>query len=118
MASKNNKNCSKLFELKNKNIDLAKCRSCFNTIGPPKIPWLGSYIFLLLLDRKHLHRAANRLCRWYKSTVIGFHHGSDPIIVVNDLKSLKEMFNNRDFDGRPEILMGQLRHPTFEMYGG
>lgn len=86
-------------------------------LGPPKVPWFGSYIFMLLLDRKHLHYAVNRICQFYKSTVIGFHLGEYPIVVVSDIENVKKVLNNRDFDGRPDILMGRLRHPDFELHG-
>lgn len=81
------------------------------------MPWFGSYIFMLLLDRKHLHRAINRICKYYESTIIGFYVGESPVVVVNDNASLKKLLNNRDFDGRPDILQARMRHPTLDLHG-
>lgn len=82
------------------------------------MPWFGGYIFMLLLNHKHLHRAVNRICQFYKSTVIGFHLGEFPIVVVNDSENVKKALFHRDFDGRPDILMGRLRHPNLDLHGG
>lgn len=82
------------------------------------MPWFGGYIFMLLLDRNHLHRAVNRICKFYKSTVIGFYLGAFPIVVVNDSENVKKVLYHRDFDGRPDILMGRLRHPKLDLHGG
>lgn len=35
------------------------------------MPWFGSYIFMLLLNHKDLHYAVNRICKLYKTTVLG-----------------------------------------------
>lgn len=72
---------------------------------------------MLLLDRNHLHRAVNRICKFYKSTIIGFYLGENPIVVVNDWENVKNALNNRDFDGRPDILMARLRSPNLDLYG-
>lgn len=57
------------------------------------------------------------MCQFYKTTVIGFYLGEFPIIVVNDVESVKKALFHRDFDGRQDILMGRLRHPNFEIHG-
>lgn len=85
--------------------------------GPPKVPWFGSYIFMLLLDRKHLHYAVNRICQFYKSTVLGIHLGPYPVVIVNDSENVKKVLYHRDFDGRPDILMGRMRHPDLDLHG-
>ncbi|XP_055296744.1 probable cytochrome P450 304a1 [Sitodiplosis mosellana] len=85
--------------------------------GPPKVPYFGSYIFMLLLNHKHLHRAVNRICQFYKSSVIGFYLGKFPIVVVNDSENVKKALFHRDFDGRPDILMGRMRHPNLDLHG-
>lgn len=81
------------------------------------MPWFGSYLFMLILDRKHLHSAANRICQFYKSKVVGLYLGNDPVIIINDLDGVKKALNHRDFDGRPDILMGRMRHPNMGKYG-
>lgn len=50
--------------------------------------------------------------------MIGFHLGEFPIVVVNDSENVKKVLNHRDFDGRPDILMGRLRHPELDLHGG
>lgn len=68
------------------------------------MPLLGSYIFMLILNHKHLHRAIERLCEFYESSVIGLHLGSLPVIAITDLENTKKALNHRDFDGRPDFL--------------
>lgn len=86
-------------------------------LGPPKVPWFGSYIFMLLLNRNHLHQAINRFCQFYKSTIIGFYLGEFPIVVVNDNKNVKKVLYHRDFDGRPDNLLARMRHPNLDLHG-
>lgn len=81
------------------------------------MPFFGSYIFLLSLDRNHLHRAVNRICKFYKSTIIGFYLGETPIIVVNDSNNVKKALLHKDFDGRPDSLVGRMRHPNLQLHG-
>ncbi|XP_031627920.1 probable cytochrome P450 304a1 [Contarinia nasturtii] len=85
--------------------------------GPPNVPFFGGYIFMLLLNYNHLHRAVNRICKFYKTTVIGFYLGEWPCIVLNDSENVKKALFHRDFDGRPDILMGRLRHPNLDLRG-
>lgn len=81
------------------------------------MPWFGSYIFMLLLDRNHLHHAINRICKFYKSTIIGLHLGEFPVVVVNDSEGVKKVLFHRDFDGRPNILLARMRHPNLDLHG-
>lgn len=85
--------------------------------GPPRIPIFGSYLFLLLLDHRHLHKAALRLCGWYKSKVIGFYVGNTPTVVANDLASVREVLFNPAYDGRPDIFLARMRDPDHEQRG-
>lgn len=82
------------------------------------MPWFGSYIFMLLLDHKHLHFAVDRICEFYKTTVIGLHLGDVPVVVINDLENMKKSLYHRDLDGRPDIELTRLRHPEFEPQHG
>lgn len=86
--------------------------------GPPKVPWFGSYIFMLMLNPKHLHFAVDRICEFYKTTVMGLHLGSFPVVIVNDLANTKKVMNDRELDGRPDILMTKMRHPEFKSSHG
>lgn len=85
--------------------------------GPPRIPIFGSYLSLLLLDRKNLHLAVLRLCKWYKTKVLGFYIGDTPTIVANDYESVREILFNQAYDGRPDIYVARLRDPDHEKRG-
>lgn len=94
---------------------LILCALC--DTGPPKVPWFGSYIFMLLIDYKHLHKAAQKICEFYKSNIIGMHLGSTPVIILNDNEKVKKALLHRDFDGKPDVLIGRLRDPDFNLRG-
>lgn len=85
--------------------------------GPPRIPVLGAYLVLLALNYKHFHKAIDRLCKYYKSNVLGFYYGPVPLIVVNDIVGVKEALTNADLAGRPNLLLAQLRDPNFNLRG-
>lgn len=85
--------------------------------GPPRIPIIGSYLFLLLINYKNKHLAIDKLCKYYKSSVIGFFTGDVLTVVANDPKSVREMLFKQDFDGRNDILLGRLREPNYNTKG-
>lgn len=85
--------------------------------GPPRIPLVGSYLYILLINHKLKHFAINKLCEYYKSTVIGFYTGNVLTVVANDPKSVREMLFKQEFDGRNDILLGRLREPNFNVKG-
>lgn len=85
--------------------------------GPPRVPVFGSYLLLLAINHKNLHFAINKLCKFYKSSVIGFYDGPALTVVANDQKSIREMLNNPDFDGRNDFLIGRLREPDYKLNG-
>lgn len=85
--------------------------------GPFRVPVFGSYLLLLLIDHKNLHFAIEKLCKFYKSSVIGFYCGSTLTVIANDQKSIKEMLFNPDFDGRNDSLIGRLREPDYKLKG-
>lgn len=64
-----------------------------------------------------MHRAVDRICKFYKSTIIGLYLGDDLTLILNDPESVRKALNHRDFDGRPDILLGRLRHPNMELHG-
>lgn len=72
---------------------------------------------MLLLNHNHLHLAVDKICKFYKSNIIGMHFGDTPLVVLNDHEKVKKALFHRDFDGRPEILMGKLRHPEMNFHG-
>lgn len=85
--------------------------------GPPRIPLIGSYLFILLINYKNKHFAINKLCEYYKSSVLGFFTGNVLTVVANDPKSVREMLFKHEFDGRNDILLGRLREPDFQVKG-
>lgn len=85
--------------------------------GPPRIPLFGSYLFLLMINRKDKHLAINKLCEYYKSSVIGFFTGDVLTVVANDPNSVREMLFKQEFDGRNDILLGRLREPDYKVRG-
>lgn len=85
--------------------------------GPFRIPIVGSYFLLLLIDHKNLHLAAGKLCKFFKSSVIGFYTGDSLTVVATDPKSIREVFSNHDFDGRNDLFIGRLREPNFKVRG-
>src|SRR5690349_3017046 len=85
--------------------------------GPPRLPIIGSYLFILLINHKYKHLAINKLCEYYKSSVIGFFHGPVLSVVANDSNSVREMLFKQDFDGRNDIPLARLREPNYSLKG-
>lgn len=85
--------------------------------GPPRLPLLGGYPFLLALNFHHLHKAAARLSQLYKSKLIGLYLGPLPAVIVNDYETIKEVLTRSDFDGRPDLFMARLRDEHYQRRG-
>ncbi|EAT33306.1 AAEL014413-PA [Aedes aegypti] len=85
--------------------------------GPPRLPLLGGYPFMLALNYKHLHKAAARLSQLYKSKLIGLYLGPLPAVIVNDYDTVKEVLTRPEFDGRPDLFMARLRDQHFQRRG-
>lgn len=85
--------------------------------GPPRIPVFGSYLILLIIDHKNLHNAIKKLCKFYKSSVIGFYTGSYLTVVANDQQNIREILFRPEFDGRNDFLIARLREPNFKLNG-
>ncbi|KAH8374703.1 hypothetical protein KR200_004194 [Drosophila serrata] len=85
--------------------------------GPPRIPLFGSYLFMLMINFKYLHKAALTLSRWYKSDIIGLHVGSFQVAVVHNAEGVREILNNKVFDGRPGIFVAAMRDPGDDIRG-
>ncbi|EDW14395.1 probable cytochrome P450 304a1 [Drosophila mojavensis] len=77
--------------------------------GPPRLPFFGSYLFLLLINYKYLHKAALSLSKWYKSDIIGLYVGKYPVAVVHDGQTVREVLNNQVYDGRPGLFLSKMR---------
>lgn len=72
---------------------------------------------MLILDRRHLQKAVNILAKWYKSNIIGLYLGDFPTIVLNDTERVKKALNAREFDGKPDFLIGRMRDPKMNLRG-
>ncbi|XP_050088795.1 probable cytochrome P450 304a1 [Anopheles aquasalis] len=85
--------------------------------GPPRVPVLGDYALLLLINARHLQRAANKLAAYYRTKVLGLSIAGVPTIVVNDLSLAREILNRRQFDGRPDLFLARMREKHFNRRG-
>ncbi|XP_023163518.2 probable cytochrome P450 304a1 [Drosophila hydei] len=79
--------------------------------GPPRLPFFGSYLFLLLVNYKYLHKAALSLSKWYKSDIIGLYVGKFRVAVVHNGEGVREILNNQSYDGRPGLFLSKMRDP-------
>lgn len=91
--------------------------SSSSTAGPPRIPFLGSYPLLLMLNYKHIHKAIDVLCKYYKTDILGLYAASFPTIVANSERTVRECLNNHDIDGKPQLLLARMRDPEFQIRG-
>ncbi|XP_065088873.1 probable cytochrome P450 304a1 [Ochlerotatus camptorhynchus] len=85
--------------------------------GPPRLPLLGGYLIMLLVDYWHLHKAALKLSRFYRTKILGLYLGDFPSIVVNDLDIAKEVLIRAEFDGRSDLFLARLRERNFQRRG-
>lgn len=85
--------------------------------GPPRLPILGSYPYMLLINYKHLHKAIDWLCNYYQTDVLGLYASRFPTVVANTTETAKELLNNPKLDGKPALLLAQLRDPDFAIRG-
>lgn len=85
--------------------------------GPPRFPLLGSYPILLWINYRHVHRAIDALCKYYKSDVLGFYAANFPTIVVNSAAKVRECLRNPDIDGKPPLLLAKMRSPDKNVRG-
>lgn len=85
--------------------------------GPPRFPLLGSYLVLLMVNYRHLHRAAVRLGQFYRTKILGIYLGDFPSIVVNDLAIAKEVLARSEFDGRSDLFLARMRERNFQRRG-
>lgn len=85
--------------------------------GPPRIPFVGSYLFLCLINCKHLHKAAIWLGKFYNSNIIGLYLGSTPTVIVLDQSAVKTVLTDPVFDGRPDTFVARMRDPDRQLRG-
>lgn len=85
--------------------------------GPPRLPLLGGYGIMLLINYRHLHKAATKLCEYYKTKILGVYLASYETIIINDFDIIKEVLNRVEFDGRPDLFLARLREKDFLLRG-
>lgn len=85
--------------------------------GPPRIPLIGNYWAILLINYRYLHKAALLLSKYYKTKVLGLWLGAFPTIVINDTELIREAFRSNAFDGKPDVFVARIRSPTHGLHG-
>ncbi|XP_058811723.1 probable cytochrome P450 304a1 [Topomyia yanbarensis] len=85
--------------------------------GPPRLPLLGGYAIMLMINYNHLHKAALKLSEFYRTNILGIYLGDFITIVVNDLDVAKEVMNRTEFDGRSDMFLARLRERNFQRRG-
>lgn len=70
-----------------------------------------------MLNYKHLHKAVDWLCKYYKTDVLGLYAANFPTIVGNSQATVKELLNNPKLDGKPGLMLAKLRDPDFDVHG-
>lgn len=64
-----------------------------------------------------MHKAADWLCRYYNTNVLGFYFANKLAIFANDAESVKEALLNQDMDGKPSMLLAKVRDPNLNQRG-
>lgn len=72
---------------------------------------------MLLLNFKHMHKAIDMLCKYYKTDILGLYAATFPTIVCNTERTARESLNNADIDGKPQLLLARMRDPEFQVRG-
>lgn len=72
---------------------------------------------MLLINYKHIHKAAEILCKFYKSKTIGIYIGGAPTVITNTREGILEISNRQEFSGRPDIYVTRMRDPHFKKRG-
>uniref|UniRef100_A0A182ILM4 Uncharacterized protein n=1 Tax=Anopheles atroparvus TaxID=41427 RepID=A0A182ILM4_ANOAO len=85
--------------------------------GPPRIPFFEDYALLLLINGRHLHRAASKLARYYRTKILGLSLVGVPLLVVHDLSVAREILTRHEFDGRPSLFLALMREKHFKRRG-
>lgn len=72
---------------------------------------------MLLINYKHLHKAVDWLCKYYKTDVLGLYTASYATIIGSSNATVKELLNNPKLDGKPDLKLAQIRDPDFVTRG-
>lgn len=85
--------------------------------GPPRIPFFGSYLQILYINYKHLHKAALKLSEYYKSKIVSFYLGDFLVYAVHEPEAIKKVLSSSSFEGRPQLFLALIRHPEKKISG-
>ncbi|XP_005183115.1 probable cytochrome P450 304a1 [Musca domestica] len=83
----------------------------------PRIPFFGSYLFMMMVNFRYLHKAVFKFSKWIKSEIIGLHMGIYPMVVVHNPTTIREVLNRPEFDGRPALYVAKMREPNENIAG-
>ncbi|XP_073815610.1 probable cytochrome P450 304a1 isoform X5 [Musca autumnalis] len=93
------------------------CRDLHEAKAIPRMPFFGSYLLMMLANFRYLHKGVWKFAKWLKSDIIGLHMGPYPIVVVHNAEGVREVLNRKEFDGRPALLVAQIREPSWKIAG-
>ncbi|XP_075147802.1 putative cytochrome P450 304a1 [Haematobia irritans] len=85
--------------------------------GIPRIPFFGSYLFMMMLDFRYLHKGVLKFSKWLKSDIVSLYMGPYPMVVVHNAETIKEVLNRKEFDGRPDLFVAKMRDPNYNIAG-
>jgi hypothetical protein len=77
--------------------------------GPPKLPFWGSYWFMLKENYKFAHLAFETLGKRYKTDILGLFLGTGPAVVVFSHELCKEVLTRDEFIGRNDSIIIRTR---------
>ena len=72
---------------------------------------LQDYALLLLLNHRHLQRAASRLAHFYRTKVLGLFLAGLPTVIVRDGEIARKLLTRRELDGRPDLFLARMITP-------
>ncbi|XP_001237486.2 probable cytochrome P450 304a1 [Anopheles gambiae] len=78
---------------------------------------LQDYALLLLLNHRHLQRAASRLAHFYRTKVLGLFLAGLPTVIVRDGEIARKLLTRRELDGRPDLFLARMRQKEFHLRG-
>ncbi|XP_013101803.1 probable cytochrome P450 304a1 [Stomoxys calcitrans] len=83
----------------------------------PRIPFFGSYLFMMMLNFKFLHKGVLKFSRWINSDIVSLHMGPYPMVILHNAEAIKEVLNRKEFDGRPDLFVAKIREPNLNIAG-
>uniref|UniRef100_A0A1B0BLX1 Cytochrome P450 n=1 Tax=Glossina palpalis gambiensis TaxID=67801 RepID=A0A1B0BLX1_9MUSC len=85
--------------------------------GPPRLPFFGSYLFMMLTNFKYSYKSVLKFSEWYKSDIVGFYMGSFPVVVIHNAEAIRQVLRDARYDGRVPAYLVLMRHPEEKLEG-